>query len=109
MFPGRFGPGGPIEGADHVGWHLLWFGVSSLLWLLVLGLLVWALTRFFTRRPRLAPAPMSAQPATDPQSGAPSAVELLRRRYAAGEIDSEMYDAMMERINAPESPNPTLL
>jgi putative membrane protein len=66
--------------------------LSMLLWVLVIGLVVWALVHWLVVR-----APGGG---TTPQSGptGPSAMEILRQRYARGEIDTATFDQMRERL-----------
>ncbi len=59
-------------------------GLSMLFWTLLLGLLIWLLVRWTTRQNTMA-GPLL--PGTPPNS--PSALEILRQRYARGEIDAE--------------------
>jgi len=78
----------------------VWFGyswggmllmlLSMLLWFAILGLLIWALVRW------LAPRASGGWP----PSGAtgPSALEILRQRYARGEIDATTFEQMCERL-----------
>lgn len=89
MLPGRFGDG--FHGDPH--WALLSWGLSSLLWLAVLGLIVWAAVRYFQR----TQAP--ARPLPPP---APSALELLRQRYVLGEIDLATFETMLQHLMASE-------
>ena len=64
-----------------------------LLWLALLGLIVWAAVRYFQRA--------QAAPTTLP-SPAPSALELLRQRYVRGEIDLETFETMSRHVIASE-------
>lgn len=85
--------------------------LSSLFWLLLLGTLVWLLIRRFATpnrppfppfgvgQPPFPPGPPPFQPG--PQ---PSALEILQRRYAMGEIDATTYEQMRERLQASERP-----
>lgn len=50
-------------------------GIGLVIWLVIIGLLVWLVARALSHRP----------------SSAESAEELLRRRFAAGEIDEEEF------------------
>jgi putative membrane protein len=54
-------------------------GIGLIIWVVVIGLLVW-----------LAVRAMRQRPSSDSSAG-DSAEELLRRRFAAGEIDEEEY------------------
>jgi putative membrane protein len=63
--------------------------LSMLLWVVVFALIVWALIRW------LAPSVGSAPRA--PTSGV-SAMDILRERYARGEIDAATFDQMRERL-----------
>jgi putative membrane protein len=53
-------------------------GIGLVIWVVVIGLLVWVAMRAMSHR-------------TDPAGSADSAEELLRRRFAAGEIDEEEF------------------
>lgn len=67
-------------GWDGGGWLLM--GVGMVVWLAVIALVVWLVVR-----------------AVNPRTGGPgseSAEELLRRRFAAGEIDAEEYRQRLE-------------
>jgi uncharacterized membrane protein len=78
--------------------RLLAFGLGSLLWLGLLALIIFALARAFSRPRASVPPPMAT-----PAAGGGSAVELLRRRYAAGEIDATTFEQMLERLVASEA------
>ncbi len=73
------------------GWFIMMFG--GVLWIAVLVVLVWALIRGFERK---APAPGSSTPANA------SALEILRQRYARGEIDTPTFEQMRERLQVTE-------
>lgn len=76
------------------GWGgMLLMLLSMLLWALVIGLLVWALIRWLATSPRGLTTP-GAGPT------GPSAMEILRQRYARGEIDSATFEQMRERLEA---------
>jgi putative membrane protein len=75
--------------------HLL----STAIWIALLVLLIWALVRWFERRDMPTPPP--------PAPGQFSALEILRQRYARGEIDDVTFQHMRERLEAstpPEQP-----
>jgi putative membrane protein len=67
------------------GWHAgeWWMmGIGLLFWLVLLGLAVWFIVR------------ASGQERAEPRGDA--AEEILRRRFAAGEIDAEEYERRLE-------------
>ena len=92
----RFGNG------FHAGPHLslverlLMGGLFTLFWLAVLGLIVWAVLRFVRRRNAARP------PIAYAYASEPSALELVRRRYALSEIDVETLEAMTAQLLASE-------
>jgi putative membrane protein len=99
-FPFSHGFGGPF------GFHLLGAGLMTLFWLALLGLLVWTVLRLARGRPsRLAGAPWQGY-AAPPQYNGPTATEILRQRYARGEIDADTYQQMLERLQASVPPAP---
>lgn len=65
--------------------------VGNLLWLVLLGLLVWAVLSWSGVRVRQRGR---ATPETS------SALEILRQRYARGEIDASTFDYMRERLES---------
>jgi len=71
------------------GWGgMLLMLLSMFLWFAVLGLLVWALVRWLA---------VHTPGGGFPTSG-PSALEILRQRYARGEIDAATFEQMRERL-----------
>jgi putative membrane protein len=62
------------------GWWMM--GVGFLSWALMIVLVVWLVVRVTGHRPS--------------SGGAESAEELLRRRFASGEIDAEEFERRME-------------
>jgi len=73
---------------------------GGVLLIAVLVVLAWALIRWFERK---APAPGSSTPANA------SALEILRQRYARGEIDTATYEQMREQLQVTEhSPDASL-
>lgn len=74
-------------------WSLAAMGFSTFFWLALLGVLIWAATRYLGRR-QSEPVPVV--------DAEPSAVELLRRRYVMGEIDVETFDAMLHHLMVTE-------
>lgn len=62
-------------------------GIGLLFWLVLLGLAVWVIVRA-TRSGR-------------PEPRGEAAEEILRRRFAAGEIDAEEYERRLEVVRRP--------
>jgi putative membrane protein len=77
-----------MDGWHHFfsGWWLLWELIPLLFWVVVLGLIAWGVSRMLSiqrgRNPEL------------PDQGWSQAEQILRERFAQGEIDTEEY---MER------------
>ncbi|MGZ4149105.1 MAG: hypothetical protein ACXVQJ_03605 [Actinomycetota bacterium] len=74
---------GPVAHPAHAWWG--WFGVllPTLLLLVLIGVVIWAVLR-----PSLRPAVAGGAPITPRPEGA---LEALRLRYARGEIDREAF------------------
>jgi uncharacterized membrane protein len=88
---------------------MLWFPMlflGKLIWLVFLALLIAALVRAFTtrRRPVGPWGPVPFPPAGTPPTQQGSAMEILRQRYARGEIDGTTFEQMRERIEATYGP-----
>jgi len=75
------------------------FGLSALFWLALIGGLIWLIVAA-TRSPRNV---MMAPPAAPPLSP----IEILRIRFARGEIDAATFDQMAQRIRESEQ-NPQM-
>jgi putative membrane protein len=79
------------------GWHNGmdpgWWVLMSVLWVVLIGLIIWAAVRLFPSG--------HAQPPTTPQAGGENAKEILDRRLARGEIDTSTYDELRKRLEAP--------
>ncbi len=87
---------------------MFWFNVpfmflSSLFWLLLIALLIWGLVRWISTQATHTQPPFTYRPTTPPFQQ-PSALEILRQRYARGEIDTATYEQMRERLEASERP-----
>jgi len=65
--------------------------LSMLLWVGVIALVVWALIRWMATGTR-----STGSPWTGPTG--PSAMEILRQRFARGEIDATTFEQMRERL-----------
>ena len=82
--------------------HGLWFLLPLLFlgrffWIVILALLIGSMIRWF--RYRQVPAYQFGTPPVQP-----SALEILRQRYARGEIDAATFDQMRERLEAASAP-----
>jgi uncharacterized membrane protein len=79
------------------GYAWSWGGVlfmvlSTLFWVGVLGLLLWAIMRWTSNSSR-----------TDSLSSEPTAREILARQYARGEIDTATHEDMLVHLHDRES------
>lgn len=75
------------------GWGWLLMSLGSILWIALLVILVWALIRWLTGK-----MASPSQPPTPVRNI--SAMEILRQRYARGEIDTVTFEQMRERLEA---------
>jgi putative membrane protein len=78
------------------GWGWLLMSLGMVLWIAVLVVLVWAVIRWLERKTSTS----GPQETSIPASGS-SALEILRQRYARGEIDAATFEHMQERLTAP--------
>lgn len=86
--------------------------MGTLFWIALFALLILGLVRLLTRNQgphflfRQGPFTTSQpqQPYQPYQPQQPSAMEILRQRYARGEIDAVTFDQMRERLQAAEQP-----
>lgn len=104
-FHGMHGEPG-VFGFWHGGPEIFGIGLSILFLLLLLtllGLLIWLAGRAIFGRGRNQPA-VSPAVASVGTGGTVSAVELLRQRYARGEIDGDTFQAMLAQLRASGSP-----
>ncbi len=116
----------------HAGFHdafpfLFLSGLSHLLWLALIALLILGLIRWATRNrvrwwqpmapyiphtPPFQGQPFGTHAAEGPRPEAPihqpSALDILNRRYANGEIDEATFENMRERILASQRPEQTM-
>jgi putative membrane protein len=72
-----------------MGW---WMIISSLIWLGLVAIAVWAFARWASR---------PTQREVSRVTPAPSATEILRQRYARGEIDSDTFERMRRQLEMP--------
>ena len=76
------------------GWPgMLWMSLGGILGLVALGLLFWALVHWLNKRP-LTSDRLSEQ--------GQSPLEILRRRYARGEVDVATYERMRDKLRSPQ-------
>jgi len=74
------------------------FLLGRFFWIVLLALLIWALVRSF--RSRHVPFYNPGMPPVQP-----SAMEILRQRYARGEIDAVTFDQMREQLGSASGPS----
>ncbi len=77
----------------------VWMVLQGAFWLLLAAIAVWAFVRWLNRPSRQAPPQNSQYPPYPPQQ-AMSALDILRQRYARGEIDAATYEQMRARLEA---------
>jgi putative membrane protein len=84
--------------APGMGW---WMVLSSLFWLVLLGMAVWALVRWVSHLTQTG-----SNQHVSPTPAGPSAEEMVRQRFARGEIDSDTFERMQEELAAstPKTP-----
>ena len=84
MFPHR-------EPPFHTDWWSVERLLPILLMIVLIAVIVWAVVRF-TRQPRVAPAGVDTGPDRSArQAVGDPAVDLVRQRYARGELDRETF------------------
>ncbi|HEX9036918.1 MAG TPA: SHOCT domain-containing protein [Ktedonobacterales bacterium] len=79
---------GPYMYGTGMGW---WMLVPTLFAIALLAVIVWAVARFTS--PRRGDAAPRLEADLPPE-------EILRRRYARGEIDAQTFEVMRERLAA---------
>jgi putative membrane protein len=91
--------GGMMNGVGSFGWPMMggfgWVGltIQILFWLAILALIVWAIMRIFPRNRHTGTS----------QTHTETAEEILRQRYARGEIDDKEYEARQNVLLGKES------
>jgi putative membrane protein len=79
------------------GWSwpgMIMMMLSSLLWIALIAVLIWAAISWLNKK--------------NAHTTTPSAMEILRQRYARGEIDTATFEQMRERLGGetPEERRP---
>lgn len=78
----------------YPGWGgMFWMGLGMVFWVLLLVLAVWLLARWLTQNNTPLKSPRAGPPPNEP-----SALEILRQRYARGEIDAETFESMRAHL-----------
>lgn len=67
------------------GWGFMWFG--WVFWIIFIGIIIWAVIRI-----------TSGQSAHKSSGNNEEALQILKRRYASGEISKEEYDKIKNDI-----------
>jgi putative membrane protein len=81
-------------------WNGNWGGMvlvmllNAVVWIALIGLLIWAVSRLFANR----------SPSGGQSDRGPSALEILRQRYARGEIEAATFNEMRRRLEADATP-----
>ena len=73
-----------------MGW---WMIVSSLFWLGLVAIAVWAFARWVGRQ-----TPGGTSSASGNGAAGPSATEIVRQRYARGKIDGDTFERMRRQL-----------
>ncbi len=84
---GEYGGGWGMMGTGMMGPGIMggfgWMWLMPVLWIVFLGLIIWAIVALVRR---------SSEPRGQDSSKTTSALEVLKERYARGEIKKEEYD-----------------
>jgi uncharacterized membrane protein len=81
-----------------MGWMMV---LSILLWALLIGVAVWALVRWMQRQP-----PSGEVRRRISGGDALSSAEILRQRFARGEVDAATFQAMRAELEARSTMDP---
>jgi putative membrane protein len=77
----------PMMYGNGYGWEgVLIIALNMLFWVALIAAAIWAFTRWQAGR------------TSSSDTAGPSAAEILRRRYARGEIDTATYEEMRRRL-----------
>lgn len=95
---GRFGPNPYV--VNHGGHHPLEWLIFFLLLALVVALVVWLILRFTSFRVGAPPLAQAAGPRLD------EALDVVRMRYARGEIDRREFLRLSKDLGEPAGPEP---
>ena len=80
-------------------WGIGFWPLFPLFWIGIVALLCWGASRWFGWRDTHGPFYAPRETAFEPD-----AMEILRRRYARGEIDATTFDQMRERLESSGRP-----
>ncbi len=91
-------------------WGMGFLPLFPLLWIGIVVFFCWSMRRWFGRRDRhdfYMPGEAPRGPFYTPGEAPfePNALEILRRRYARGEIDGDTFDQMRERLEGSGRPH----
>jgi putative membrane protein len=91
---GMFGYGpGMIDGNFGFGMMTGFGGIAMILfWVVIIGLGVWLISSLVSRA--------NSQPPSNSVTASESALDILKKRYARGEITKEQFDQMRRDLNA---------
>ncbi len=91
FFPGRYRFGAPGFGFGLGG--ILPFVLTILFWAVIIGAVVWLVSGLFSRR-------AAGNPPVSTASTPESALDILQKRYARGEITKAEYEDMRRDLGA---------
>jgi putative membrane protein len=89
------------------GYGFSWGGMllmmlSSVIWVVLLAVVAWAIIRWVNGKMTNATPFSTSTPTRGPgmPAGGLSSIEILRQRYARGEIDAATFEQMRERLES---------
>jgi putative membrane protein len=85
------------------GYPTTWWGgfamtLGMVLWYAFVAVAIWALVRWLVRAGSASGPSGSGPSGSGPSGSGPSALEMLRQRYARGEIDAPTFEEMRARL-----------